>query len=267
MIAGAWEPYHHIKQMPKPKHAASIILVAAVLILTATQGCRQSQISAQQPYGASADVIDLSNRGLQQVPEDIAQAKGLRKLILFKNKIDSLPGFIGGNDSLEKLSAKSNHLVHIAPSALDLPNLKELDLRFNRLTQLPDSLHLLNSLELLDLRNNQLKTLPPSIGSLKKLEYLYLSDNDIRTLPATMKGLVNLKYLSIGKNQVQGALPDWIGEMSSLIELDVSGCCDDNRLPETISNLRKLEVLTVSSYQVLPNNIGRGNSRLVIRVK
>jgi Leucine-rich repeat (LRR) protein len=237
------------------------------LILASSSGCKQTEVSSLGPFAPSTKVLDLSNRGLTQVPNSVSNLNELKKLILFKNQIDTLPDFIGGKDSLEKLSLKSNRLVLIEPKAMDLPNLKELDLRFNKLVSIPDSMHLLPSLEILDLRNNQLKSLPSSIGTLKNLEQLYLSDNDIRTLPSTMKGLNRLKYLHIGRNSIQGALPEWIGEMDGLVELDVSGCCEDNRLPESISDLRKLEVLTVSSYQVLPNSLGRGNPRLVIRIR
>ena len=82
-----------------------------------------------------------------------------------------------------------------------------------------------------------------------------------------MLGLKKLKFLFIGRNSIDDRLPEWIGEMESLVELDVSGCCNDNRLPENLSKLRNLELLTVSSYQILPNDLGKGNSRLRIQIK
>lgn len=211
--------------------------------------------------------VDLSRRDLNSIPSELAQKQQIEKLILFRNQIDTLPAFIGGMDSLKKLSLKSNKLVYLDSNAMDLPSLKELDLRFNRLENIPDAFTGMLDLEVLDLRNNRLKSLPASIGAMKNLEQLYLADNDIRTLPSTMQGLKKLKFLIIGRNSIEDRLPDWIGEMESLVELDVAGCCNDNRLPDNLSKLRHLELLTVSPYQVLPNDLGKGNSRMRIQIK
>ncbi|MFM8951000.1 MAG: leucine-rich repeat domain-containing protein [Bacteroidota bacterium] len=253
--------YYIIDCLPR---LAVMVLHIATISLSA---CHVSTEIDKQQGGIENRNVDLSRNGLNSVPLHLAQNRNIEKLILFRNHIDSLPAFIGGMDSLEKLSLKSNELVYVDSNAMNLPSLKELDLRFNRLEHLPDAFTGMLELEVLDLRNNKLKSLPPSIGALKNLQQLYLTDNVITTLPSTIQGLKRLKFLVIGKNSIEERLPDWIGEMESLVELDVSGCCNDNRLPESLSRLRNLELLTVSPYQVLPNDLGKGNSRLRIQVK
>jgi len=125
----------------------------------------------------------------------------------------------------------------------------------------------LSALQELDVRNNLLTKLPANMGALKELEYLYLNDNHLKKLPETLGELKNLKLLHIGRNHIEGPVPAFIGNLESLVELDVSGCCDDNQLPSTLSQLRRLEILYVSSYQIIPYGIGTGNTRLKIIVR
>ena len=97
--------------------------------------------------------------------------------------------------------------------------------------------------------------------------YVSVNDNDIEELPVSLAKLQNLRLLQIGKNHLLSRLPDFIGDLSSLIELDVAGCGEDFTLPATIGKLKRLEILYVSPYQVIPYGIGKGNSRLKIIVK
>jgi len=216
---------------------------------------------------SDASVLNLSSSGLKRVPEKINGLTFLRELNLFRNKIDSIPGFIGTLQRLDKLSVQSNDLVFISDSIRYLQSLKHLNLRFNKLSKLPDGISLLKSLEYLDLRNNRIEKLPENLGSMIKLEQLFLSDNNITHIPESMVSLANLRILHIGKNSIEGDLPEFIGQLTELIELDVSGCCTGNRLPDELKNLKKLEVLYISPYQILPNDIGRGSQRLRIEIR
>ncbi|MBL0343062.1 MAG: hypothetical protein IPP71_20645 [Bacteroidetes bacterium] len=47
----------------------------------------------------------------------------------------------------------------------------------------------------------------------------------------------------------------------------MAGCGENFNLPASIGLLNRLEILYISSYQVVPYEIGRGNSRLRIIVK
>lgn len=247
------------------RHTCTRMLMLALALLHGS--CKGPNSLQKTTASINATSLDYSEQKLIKVPDDVSLRRELKKLVFFRNAIDTVPAFIGGMDSLQKLSFKSNKLVHLDSNAMDLPSLKELDLRFNRLERIPDGFGGMTDLEVLDLRNNRLKSLPGSIGALKKLEFLYLSDNDLRSLPSTLLALPKLKFLVVGRNSIEGRLPDWICDMQQLVELDVSGCCTDNRLPDDLSRLRNLELLTVSPYQVLPNNLGKGNARLRIKVK
>ncbi len=216
---------------------------------------------------STAVELDLSASKLLKMPPEISQMNNLRELVLFRNKIDSVPSFIGDLTKLEELSLQSNRLVYVPDEIGDLVKLKKLNLRFNRLKVLPEGLGNLSALEELDLRNNLLTALPQNIGELMALEYLYLSDNHLKSLPESFRKLKKLRLLHLGRNHLEGPVPEFIGDLEDLIELDVSGCGDDNQLPSSIAKLRRLETLYVSSYQIIPYEIGRGNPRLKIIVK
>lgn len=208
--------------------------------------------------------LNLSVCGLDTFPSQIEKMVNLTELNLFRNKIREVPDAVGNLKKLRKLSLQSNELRSVPAATGELKLLNKLNLRFNEIESLPDEIGTLQSLTELDLRNNRLKELPSSIGNLQNLEYLYLSDNDLLNLPETFGDLKNLKLLHLGRNNIQGSPPVSIAKLDQLIELDISGCCDDNRIPEEYLNLRKLEVLTVSGYQILPYGIENRIPRLRI---
>lgn len=241
------------------------ILALMVLITASCSNIRNLESAKSNP--GSTTTMNLSSSGLNEVPGEIAAMTNLRKLILFRNKLETIPGFVGNLSKLETLSVQSNNLKTLPPEIGQLNRLTKLNLRFNQMKQIPDESCNLSELTELDLRNNLLDSLPFCIGDLSKLEYLYLSDNKLLQLPEDMKKLKSLRLLNLGRNNIQGKFPTLIGQLESLIELDVSGCCDDNNLPDELANLRKLEFLYVSSYQILPYKIGWGNPRLKVIVK
>lgn len=241
------------------------ILISILLMLSSCSNLRNLENAKSSP--GSITTLNLSNSGLTDVPVEIATMSNLQKLILFRNKLESIPGFVGNLSKLETLSIQSNKLKSLPPEIGKLSNLKKLDLRFNHLKQLPDESCNLSELVELDMRNNLLDSLPFCIGDLSKLEYLYLADNNLLQLSENIKNLKNLRLLNLGRNNIQGKFPTYIGQLESLIELDVSGCCADNNLPDELGNLKRLEILYVSSYQILPYKIGWGNPRLKVIVK
>jgi len=243
------------------------IIGIAILLLVTSSCSNISKLQSAKSSPQSTTTLNLSNSGLTAVPPEIEPMINLQKLILFRNKIETLPDFIGKLTRLEELSLQSNRLTSVTPEIGQLSKLTKLDLRFNRLKNLPATFSNMDSLVELDLRNNLLDSLPENFGNLSNLEYLYLADNNLLTLPEDIKNLKKLRLLNLGRNNIQGKFPAFIGEVESLIELDVSACCSDNNLPDELGNLKNLEILYVSSYQILSYGIGHGNSRLRVIVK
>ncbi|XP_010165408.2 leucine-rich repeat and calponin homology domain-containing protein 1, partial [Antrostomus carolinensis] len=128
------------------------------------------------------------------------------------------------------------------------------DLSKNRLTEVPSELCHFVSLETLNLYHNCIKIIPDAIVNLQMLTYLNLSRNQLSSLPACLCGLP-LKVL-IASNNKLGCLPEEIGQLKHLMELDVS-CNEITALPQQIGQLKSLKELNVrrNYLEVLPQEL------------
>ncbi|NXX92655.1 LRCH1 protein, partial [Centropus bengalensis] len=128
------------------------------------------------------------------------------------------------------------------------------DLSKNRLTEVPMELCHFVSLETLNLYHNCIKIIPDAIVNLQMLTYLNLSRNQLSSLPACLCGLP-LKVL-IASNNKLGSLPEEIGQLKQLMELDIS-CNEITALPQQIGQLKSLKELNVrrNYLEVLPQEL------------
>uniref|UniRef100_A0A452RT03 Leucine rich repeats and calponin homology domain containing 1 n=1 Tax=Ursus americanus TaxID=9643 RepID=A0A452RT03_URSAM len=110
------------------------------------------------------------------------------------------------------------------------------------------------SLEILNLYHNCIRVIPEAIINLQMLTYLNLSRNQLSALPACLCGLP-LKVL-IASNNKLGSLPEEIGQLKQLMELDVS-CNEITALPQQIGQLKSLRELNVrrNYLKVLPQEL------------
>ncbi|XP_011795201.1 PREDICTED: leucine-rich repeat and calponin homology domain-containing protein 1 isoform X2 [Colobus angolensis palliatus] len=110
------------------------------------------------------------------------------------------------------------------------------------------------SLEILNLYHNCIRVIPEAIVNLQMLTYLNLSRNQLSALPACLCGLP-LKVL-IASNNKLGSLPEEIGQLKQLMELDVS-CNEITALPQQIGQLKSLRELNVrrNYLKVLPQEL------------
>ncbi|XP_063475166.1 leucine-rich repeat and calponin homology domain-containing protein 1 isoform X6 [Symphalangus syndactylus] len=128
------------------------------------------------------------------------------------------------------------------------------DLSKNRLIEVPMELCHFVSLEILNLYHNCIRVIPEAIVNLQMLTYLNLSRNQLSALPACLCGLP-LKVL-IASNNKLGSLPEEIGQLKQLMELDVS-CNEITALPQQIGQLKSLRELNVrrNYLKVLPQEL------------
>ncbi|XP_029139413.1 leucine-rich repeat and calponin homology domain-containing protein 4 [Protobothrops mucrosquamatus] len=176
----------------------------------------------------------------------------------------SLPGPLPGPErALEEavasgsLSLAGRRLRHFPGGAArrwDLSDTTQADLSRNRFAEVPEDACHLMSLEGLSLYHNCLRSLPPAIANLQALTYLNVSRNQISVLPACLCHLP-LKVL-IASNNKLAALPEDIGSLSSLRQLDVSSN-ELRSLPGSMGSLESLRDLNIRRNQitVLPEEL------------
>ncbi|NWI13173.1 LRCH1 protein, partial [Crypturellus soui] len=128
------------------------------------------------------------------------------------------------------------------------------DLSKNRLTEIPIEVCHFVSLETLNLYHNCIKIIPDAIVNLQMLTYLNLSRNQLSSLPACLCSLP-LKVL-IASNNKLCSLPEEIGQLKQLMELDVS-CNEITALPQQIGQLKSLKELNIrrNYLEVLPQEL------------
>ncbi|KAK6186062.1 hypothetical protein SNE40_008169 [Patella caerulea] len=125
-----------------------------------------------------SNTLDLSNKGLLQIPEEILQMPTLEHLYLEGNELSFLPDeFFDCLPNLKWLDLRRNQLTRLPSVYLGRhQNLRNLLLEFNNLKSLPLELGLVKSLSGLNISNNPLEFPPSEImerGTQEILKFLY----------------------------------------------------------------------------------------------
>ena len=180
--------------------------------------------------GALADLpnlreLDLSERQLAAVPEEVFAMKSLEHLYLVRNEFKELP------DALATL-----------------PALTYLNLDGNKLTGVPESLGGAVKLKWLRLNENQIVSLPDSLGKLGDLRRFYARRNRLKEVPAFLKSCTRLEDLALDGNFI-AEVPDWLVKLPALKSVSFSGC-RITKLPNDLSGWRRLDSLILSGCQI-----------------
>jgi hypothetical protein len=169
--------------------------------------------------------LDLSNRGITELPSEIGRLTNLKTLKLGniilltsgspRNRLKTLPDAVAYLTNLQVLDLMSNQLATLPSAVTQLTNLRVLDLSRNQIAKLPKAVAHLTDLHWLDLSRNQMTTLPNAVAHLANLQTLDLSRNQITKLPDAIAHLTNLEFLGISYNQLK-TLPDAIASLTNL---------------------------------------------------
>lgn len=202
-------------------------------------------------YYREGTIINLSKKGLTEIPEEVFMNPSLKVLKLYGNRLDSIPSRIGELVNLEKLFIGRNNIKSLPESIGKLKKLKILSAQYNELTGLPEAIGDLESLEQLVLNQNKLETLPSTLGNLKKLVVLQVKFNELKSLPKEIGDCENLQFIHLSRNYLE-EIPIEFEKLRKLRELYVVNAGILLVLPESLCGLRYFEVLEIDGTIVVP---------------
>ncbi|MCP1548965.1 MULTISPECIES: leucine-rich repeat-containing protein kinase family protein [Methylorubrum] len=149
------------------------------------------------------ELLDLSDCGLTELPDDFGRLKRLRVLFCSGNRFERLPPALGDCPALSQVGFRATGLREVPGEALP-PALRWLTLTDNRIAHLPDALGRRPHLQKLMLAGNRLEALPASLEGAQNLELLRLSANCFDALPAWLTALPRLAWIAWAGNPLDG---------------------------------------------------------------
>ncbi|XP_020581609.1 receptor-like protein kinase HSL1 isoform X2 [Phalaenopsis equestris] len=161
-------------------------------------------------------------------------------------------GVICDSNSVEVIGislANKSLSGEISPSVFSLRSLKSLDMGSNSIAgTIPSELVLCTSLQLLNLSYNRLAGQLPDLSPLKDLQILDLSSNYFSgRFPEWVGNLSNLVQLGLALNNFdEGKIPWNIGSLKNLTYLFLARCNFTGEIPPLVFELRALETLDLS---------------------
>ncbi|CAL5393874.1 unnamed protein product [Camellia sinensis] len=228
----------------------------ASLVLNLQGNNFQGPIPHSYNRGNKLKMINLSYNKLQgKVPGSLANCTQLEFLNLSNNLIDdAFPLWLGDLTKLQVLILRSNKFygaIENPKIKLELPNLHIIDLSHNGFTgNLPSKyFQNWNAMKFFDAdKMNYMNTIIEGRGF-----YFYLY-----TMNITNKG-VNTEYqeiqnifatIDLSSNKFEGVIPEFIGNLKGLQQLNLSNNNLNGGIPSCLGNLTNLESLDLSQNKL-----------------
>lgn len=147
--------------------------------------------------------LDLSQKGLKELPKATSLLRNLETLILTENAITEFPEFLCEMNQLKKLDFGHNYLETIPDQISNLKQLEFLGLSWNyTLDESLTNVGELLSLKELKMDGLKIEELPKSFIALSNLRALDLSYNHFSELPKWLKKLPALIRIHLGNNHL-----------------------------------------------------------------
>ncbi|KAJ3674443.1 hypothetical protein LUZ60_005059 [Juncus effusus] len=174
------------------------------------------------------------------------------------------PGLCTTFPTLQNLNISSNSIHGSFPQDfLNCSYLENLNLSNTDLTGTVPDLSSLQSLRSIDLSYNLFTgDFPFSITNLTNIETINFNENpgfNLWRMPISFMNLKNLKVLILSTSSLRGGIPPWIGNMTSLTDLELSGNHLTGNIPATLgqlSNLKMLELYYNNLTGEIPEELG-----------
>lgn len=164
--------------------------------------------------------IDLSNRGLIEVPADIRRQQNIVTIDLSKNNLSKLPDWLFDIDSLHHLFVGYNNLTYLPEAVGNLQELRTLSIKRNRISELSGkAIAKLINLRSLNISHNSIRALPWEIGNLLHLKELILYGNNLVGVPQSVGYLVNTRIDIDDARVLRNAYSTELGTVTGLVRI------------------------------------------------
>ncbi|GJM61200.1 leucine-rich repeat domain-containing protein [Persicobacter diffluens] len=220
--------------------------------------------------------LDLSNLGLEDIPQEVFEITSLEVLKVMNNKIRGIPERIRKLENLRHLYLYNNRITDVSPELLiEMPYLECFDLadnpmdyqsavdffwEHNRWKGYRECLAAVRDLQAQQVRkrfswNKPLRMIPMELFQIEELEALTIHGFELKALSPGIGNLKCLKKLDLSANQLN-ALPQEILELSSLNQIIL----DQNQFrefPEYLLQMTQLEEISLNENQLkaLPKEV------------
>lgn len=218
--------------------------------------------------------LNLGTNSLSgMIPSELGLLNNLQELDLSGNKFTgTVAPSIYNITSLVLFTVASNQLWGEIPKDIGetLPNLLYYRNCFNQITgKIPVSLHNITNIRSIRMSNNFLEgTVPPGLGSLPFLEMYNIGFNRIVSYGSdglnfitSLTNSTHLQYLAIDDNQLEGVIPESLGNLSKgLLKLYMGGNRIYGNIPTSVGELSGLTLLNLSYNSVsgeIPTEMGQ----------
>jgi Leucine-rich repeat (LRR) protein len=190
------------------------------------------------------------------IPDKLWQLPKMSSLGLGQNRLSGeIPKTLHNASSLQILGLEYNMLGNVLPPNFGdiFPNLSRITLNNNSFEgHIPASLGNASLLEAIDLSINDFTgPVPSTLGMLTELSFLNLEANHLEATDSqgweflhALKNCTQLQTLSLSKNQLQGVIPNSVGDLSlNLQTLALGANMLSGAIPPSIGNLHGLTKL------------------------
>ncbi|KAI4357122.1 hypothetical protein L6164_001090 [Bauhinia variegata] len=207
-----------------------------------------------------------------EIPSNLVRLNNLIELDFTINSLTgTVPDSLYNISSLVNLALASNDLWGEIPQDIDerLPKLLVFNICFNKFRgNIPASLHNLTNIRVIRMASNFLQgTVPPGLGNLPFLQMYNIGFNEIVSsgesgleFITSLTNSTQLNFLAIDGNQLEGVIPEKIGNLSKVLSsLYMGGNKIYGPIPASISHLSGLKLLNLSYNSIsgrIPSELG-----------
>ncbi|XP_055537037.1 leucine-rich repeat-containing protein 47-like [Wyeomyia smithii] len=189
------------------------------------------------------NLLDINDTPLAELSPKVGELKNLQSLLLFRNKICTIPIEIGQLTSLKVLDLSGNRIESMPAELNQLKQLTTINFSANKLKHV--DLSQLENLTVCNLAANELEEFPLFFcgKDVHHLSEVILEKNNIKDISSSLTNQAGLKLLNVADNKIE-LVPKFLIKCPKLKEINLKdNPLKDKRLKKLVEQCRSKQVL------------------------